>query len=1096
MGDLGEWLTRIGLSEYIAVFEENGVDLRSLGDLSEDDLKELDVKLGHRRLIQRMVADQNPADLSPANAVTVSQSTPPSGEADRRQLTIMFADLVGSTQLSTELEPEDLRELNRQFQEAASAAIEQFGGFVARYMGDGVLAYFGYPQAHEDDAERAVRSALELTERLSSLEVSTSALMRVGIATGQVIVGDIIGDGASQESAVTGETPNLAARLQSVAEPGTLVIDKVTHSIVASAFETAPHTSSLKGFASPVPYWEVVSERKTETRFEARGAPLGTFVGRSHELGLLLERWEAAVTGDGQVALVYGEPGLGKSRLSEELHHRIGQGHAHLRLRYQRSPFHTVSPFYPIVQHLDRAAGIEATNTETERLDKIERMVISGDNEIHALIAELLSVPYESRYPRLQLTAAVQKQRTVQALVGQLLELANDQPVLFVFEDAHWVDPSTHDLIRETIIATADVPVMIVITHRPGWLSGIAEQPRVLTLPLSRLVTRQAAHLAGLVAERSIPDDVIREIVERAEGIPLFVEELTKSMMERGLAPGQVNVPATLQASLTERFDRLGSAKDTAQAAAVIGREFELGMLTDVVERPIEDLTTALGAMVAAGLIHEGGTFGDDRYIWKHALVQDVAYASLLRDQRRALHLRTARALEARRNQGTVVEPALLAHHYRGAGKPGEAARHWLIAAQSSLARAASEEIIAQARNALSDLEELDDATDTSTARSEAHTLIGEAMMGKHGFASREVRESLETALELAREARDLGAEFEALRAAGPLQLSTIGGAGSLESASRMLDISEILADDKKRPISLWTAGTAHFMLGAYKNAEKELESARSLVNDSEYSQVPTTGGADLRIPLCGYLAYALSLSGNIDRAKLIVAEGLRIAETQSHPLTLAWALAVSGRVLIVQGEHSDAEDVLNEAITLCDKHGLLQRKGHALALRGRMFVRSERPDAALPDIEEALKLWRQGGTVFHTTEYLADGASAHLELGNDAIALRWLNEALEVERSVGEMFNSTERLRLLARYQLRHAERKIAAETLENAIALAHQQGAKLLELRAYCDLLREHEFTLQGRSVRQRLSQCVDACVAGGGDTPEILEAHSLLH
>ena len=312
------WLAKIGLSEYVAVFEENGVDLRSLGDLSEDDLKELGVKLGHRRLIQRMVAEQDPADLSPANAVTVSESTSPTGEADRRQLTIMFADLVGSTQLSTELEPEDLRELNRQFQEAASASIEQFGGFVARYMGDGVLAYFGYPQAHEDDAERAVRSALGLTERLLRLKVSTGALMRVGMATGQVIVGDIIGDGASQESAVTGETPNLAARLQSVAEPGTLVIDKVTHSIVASAFETTPHTSSLKGFASPVPYWEVVSERKTETRFEARGAPLGTFVGRSHELGLLLERWGTATTGDGQVALVYGEPGLGKSRLTEE----------------------------------------------------------------------------------------------------------------------------------------------------------------------------------------------------------------------------------------------------------------------------------------------------------------------------------------------------------------------------------------------------------------------------------------------------------------------------------------------------------------------------------------------------------------------------------------------------------------------------------------------------------------------------------------------------------------------------------------------------------------------------------------------------------
>ncbi|MGK0170509.1 MAG: class 3 adenylate cyclase, partial [Gammaproteobacteria bacterium] len=883
MGDLVGWLAKIGLSEYLAVFDENGVDSRSLADLTEDDLKELGVKLGHRRLIQRVVAEQDPADASPAQAVTVPQSIAPSGEADRRQLTIMFADLVGSTKLSTELEPEDLRDIIRQFQAAASAAIERFGGFIARYMGDGVLAYFGYPLAHEDDAERAVLAALELTERLASPDVSTGALMRVGIATGQVIVGDIIGDGASQESAVTGETPNLAARLQSVAEPGTLVIDEVTHSIVASAFETASLTSSLKGFASPVPYWEVISERKSETRFEARGAPLGTFVGRSNELGLLLERWETAATGDGQVALVYGEPGLGKSRLTEELHQRIGQGVAHLRLRYQCSPFHTVSPFYPIVQHLNRAAGIDASNTEQERLDKIEHIVFSGDDETRALFAELLSVPHESRYARLQLTAAVQKQRTVQALIGQLLKTAKDQPVLFVLEDAHWIDPSTHDLIRETITATANFPVMIVITHRPGWVSNIPEQPRVLTLPLSRLVTRQATDLAELVAGRSVPDDVIREIIERAEGIPLFVEELTKSMMERGLAPGQVNVPATLQASLTERFDRLGPAKDTAQAAAVIGREFELGILTDVLEHSSEDVTTALEVMLAAGLIHEG--LGAGTYAWKHALVQDVAYGSLLRDQRCAFHLRAALALEEHRNQGTVVEPALMAHHYRGAGKPSEAAQHWVIAARSSLARAASEEIIVLARNALSDLENLDDETNANAARSEAHTLIGEAMIGRLGFASREVQESLETALGLAREARDLGAEFEALRAGGPVQLSTVGGVASLESASRMLEISEILTDDKKRPIALWMAGSSHFILGAFKNAENELESALTLVNDSEYGQVPTTGGADMRIPLCGYLAFTLSLRSNVDRAKLIVTEGLRIAEALLHPL-------------------------------------------------------------------------------------------------------------------------------------------------------------------------------------------------------------------
>ena len=757
---------------------------------------------------------------------------------------------------------------------------------------------------------------MELTERLSNSNFSDATLVRVGIATGQVIVGDIIGEGASQESAATGETPNLAARLQSVAEPGSLVIDAVTHSIAASAFNTVAHTAVLKGFTAKVPYWVVVAERRTETRFEARGALLGTFVGRNNELGLLLERWETTIAGDGQVALVSGEPGIGKSRLSEELHRRIGQGSLHQRLRYQCSPFHTLSPFYPIVQHLNRAANVLASDTVQERLDKIEHILLSGDDETLALIAELLSVPHESRYPRLQLTAAVQKQRTVHALVAQLLQIARDKPVRFVLEDAHWVDPSTHDLIRETISAAAHVPVMIVITHRPGWDSGIPEQPHVVTLPLSRLVTRQAVDLVSSVAARSIPNDTIVEIVERAEGIPLFIEEL----------------------------------------------------------------------------------------------------------------------------------------------------------------------------------EQLDDGTDTRSLRSQANTLIGEAMMEGRGFASGEVRQALETALALAREARDLEAEFEALRALGPHLLSTTGGAGALSGASRMLEISELLGDEKGRATALDAAGTAHFLLGEQENAEHALESARRLLEGVDYNQFPTKGGADIRIPLYGYLGYVLSLRSKVDRAAVLITKGLSIAREQSHPLTLAWALAVAGRLAVIQGEYGDAERMLDEAIALCGSHGLLQRKGHALALRGRMFVKSGRPKKALPDIEEGLELWRQGGTLFHTTEYLADGAGAHLALGNNKSALEWLNEALEVERSVGEMFNSAERQRLLAQYQLRNGERNLALETLENAIALAHQQGATLLELRAYRDLLSEHELALHGASMRERATSCLVAC-AEGGITPEVVETRTLI-
>jgi predicted ATPase len=1094
MNDLGQWLESHGLGKYLDLFAVNEITFSDLRLLTDEDVKELGLPLGPRRRLLAALEGLRSEAAIPSNDAPAPLAPDPSAVADRRQLTIMFADLVGSTRLSTVLEAEDLRELNRDFQEQARAAIEQFGGFVARYMGDGVLAYFGYPLAHEEDAERAVRAGLELTERLAEMNASTTVLARIGIATGQVIVGDLIGEGASRESAAIGETPNLAARLQGVAEPGSLVIDEVTHSIAAPAFETVAHTSTLKGFSAPIRYWRVVGEGQTETRFDARTSRLGTFVGRSHEVGLLLERWESTTAGEGQVALVSGEPGIGKSRLSEELHRRIGVEQPHTRLRYQCSPFHTLSPFYPIVAHLNHAAALLASDPPSRRLDKIERLFAAGDDEAHALIAELLSIPQDSRYTRLQLTADVQKQRTVRVLVQQLLHLASDRPVLFVLEDAHWVDPSTHDLIREVITATAHAKVMIVITHRPDWHSGIPEQPRLVTIPLSRLVTRQATDLVASVTTHAMPDEVIGEIVERAEGVPLFIEELTRSMMERAPGPGLLDVPATLQASLAERIDRLGADRDMAQAAAVIGREFEPTMLADVLQRDEKELLPALHAMLEIGLIHQKSSVDGERYVWKHALVQDVAYGSLLRDQRRSLHLRTAQVLEARSTESVAIEAALLAHHYRAANQPQKSARYWLMGARTSLARAASEEIIAQASNALSDLEKLHDGSDARVSRSQAYTLIGEAMMASRGFAAREVKEPLETALALARETQDLAAEFEALRALGPHLLSASGGAAALKGASRMLEISGECEEDKMQATSLDAAGTAHFLLGDQRSAETALEAARLLVNRAEYDQFPTKGGADIRIPLHGYLSYVLALRGKVDRSTSIIAEGLDLARQQSHPVALAWALAVSARVCLIRGELTEAERMLDEAIEVCDQHGLLQRKGHALALRGRMLLRSGRAREGLAEIEAGLAHWRQGGTVFHTTEYLADGAEAHLALGNVEAARRWLDEAGAVERSHAEMFNAAERERLLARCQRLDGDRAGALDSLERAASRAREQGAHLFELRACIDLVGAHAQGPQEGAAKERLSMCM-ASWAQGGPVPELQEGRRLL-
>ena len=534
---IATWLDGLGLAQYATVFAENAIDLDILPDVTEADLEKLGVALGHRKRILRAITA-----LTSGNSAQTASAPLPHPEAERRQMTVLFCDLVGSTALAVKLDPEDLRDVTRRFQGSCAAAITQMGGYVARFMGDGLLAYFGYPQAHEDDAERAVRAGLDLVAKVGQLLLPTGDMLqvRVGIATGLVIVGDTVGDESAREQIVVGETPNLAFHLQSVAAPNTTVVAAGTKRLLGDVFvceQLGPF--DLKGLSEPVAAWRVLGERVGESRFAAiRSKKLTRFVGRQNELRQLYGLWKRAKGGKGQVVLLCGEAGIGKSRISKTLLDRIAND-AHVIIRLQCSPYHTNSPFFPIITQHEHAAHFQQLDAPEVKFDKLEALLSQIGPEILAdapLYAALLSIPTDGRYPALELTSRRQKDLTIEALIRQVLTLARTKPVLFVIEDAHWIDPSTLEGANRLIEAAKTAPVLLLVTFRPEFFPPWLDQEHVTLIQLNRLERDKASAMVRDVSGgKEFPAEVLEQIISKTDGVPLFVEELTKMVLESGL---------------------------------------------------------------------------------------------------------------------------------------------------------------------------------------------------------------------------------------------------------------------------------------------------------------------------------------------------------------------------------------------------------------------------------------------------------------------------------------------------------------------------------------------------------------------------------
>jgi predicted ATPase/class 3 adenylate cyclase len=832
--DLERWLHELGLSQYFRAFVDADVDFSVLPDLSDSDLQSLGLSLGHRRRLQRAIAElQTP----PAVIGSVADGSTPATEitaheAERRQLTVFFCDLVGSTELSGRLDPEDLRELTRRYQDGVSGVVVRHGGYVANFLGDGIVAYFGWPRADEDDVSQAVRAGLESVAAVSELVAEGARLeARVGIASGMVVVGDLEAAGRRQEGAVAGETPNLAARLQAVAGPGEVVIGGLTRNLVGAAFVLEELGSqNLKGIPDLVPAWRVLRERQVQSRFDTREGLLTPLIGREQEMELLVERFERAVTGEGQVVLLSGEAGIGKSRLVQILHQRLREV-AHTRVRLQCSPFHTASELYPVIRHLEHAAGFLEGDEPDVKLGKFEvllRQTVEDPAECVALLSPLLSLPVSDRSALAGLEAEHRRSRTLKILVDQLLILARQKPLLLVLEDLHWVDPATLELVTNLVARIADVPILLLITHRPEFQAEWVRHPQVTVLTLNRLSRAQAAEVVRAAGGAALPEEVAALIGRRADGIPLFIEELTRSVIEAGGAFGDSDIPETLQASLLARLDRLGpEAKEVAQIAAVIGREFEIRLLAQVLSKSPEVLMPALRRLVSSQIILPTGSAQEHGYIFRHALLQDSAYQSLLLTRRRQYHRAIARALEQNFRELVEIRPELVAQHFTAAAEADTAIAYWQKAAQRAAGRYANRESVAHLERAV----QLVPAIANESARSQQHLELMLPLAEAQFRASR-FDDAVQTFAGTVRLARMCNSAAGLARAAVGLSeaellmdLEVRQSASLLEEALTVLDKNDAVL--RCRVIS--RLGQAVFYTGAFDRSRSLMREATAL---------------------------------------------------------------------------------------------------------------------------------------------------------------------------------------------------------------------------------------------------------------------------
>jgi class 3 adenylate cyclase/predicted ATPase len=1039
----------------------------------------------------------------------------PQDSAERRQVTVMFSDLVGSTALSARMDPEDLREVISAYQKCVAETVLRLGGFAAKYMGDGVLIYFGYPQAHEDDAERAVRAGLELVAAVGALKTHAPLQTRVGIATGLVVVGDLIGSGASQEQAIVGETPNLAARLQGIAEPNGVVIAESTRKLVGNLFELGDLGSQeLKGIAGPVSAWAALRPASVESRFDALHASgLTELVGRDEELELLLRRWSKAKTGEGQVVLLSGEPGIGKSRLTAALMERLAN-EPHTRSRYFCSPQHTDSALYPIISQMERAAGFTHDDNTQAKLDKLDALLAKSltPPQDAALLADMLSLPNDGRYPTLGLDPQQRRQKTLEALTAQLQALAQAKPVLMIFEDVHWIDPTSLEAVGRTVDRLRTLGVLLIVTYRPEFEPPWIGRPYVTALTLSRLGEREiTAMIDRVTGNKALPRSIRQDIIERTDGVPLFVEEMTKAVLEAesaqrttaAIPSPALAVPASLHASLMARLDRLGPAKEVAQIGSAIGREFSHALLASVVSKPETELRSALNRLTAAGLLFRQGVPPHASYLFKHALVQDAAYGTLLREPRRALHARIAETLESSFGDIAKNQPELLARHYTEAGLIEKAASLWGEAGQRSLERSALVEGIRQFTRALDLIETLPATPALRREQIKLQVALITPLIHVKGYAAPETRAAAEQARLLIERAEALGEApedpllmFSVLYAFWVANFLAFDGDLCRDLAAHFLALAEKQGGIVALMVGHTVMGTTLVFTGEIAESRPHLDQAIALYDPAEHRPLATWFGQDLGVAILAYRVMALWMLGYPETALADAERMLNDARAIGQAGTLMFALLHASRIYLYCGDYVTGNATIDKCIRLAEEKNAAFWKAGAVRLKGGLLVATGKASEAVHAMISARTDWRSSGSTAYAPSAFSILSSAYAVLGQFDEAGRYIAKALTAMVTTKETWCEAEVLRAAGEIALMSPEPDAAkAEAyFERALSVARQQQAKSWELRTAISLARLWRDQGNVQQARELLAP-VYGWFTEGFDTRDLKEAKALL-
>jgi class 3 adenylate cyclase/predicted ATPase len=1109
--DVGDWLRGLGLGQYETAFRDNGVDAVVLPDLTDSDLEKLGVVLGHRKRLLKAIAGLNESAAGSGPSAAVASTAKPDA-AERRQLTVMFCDLVGSTTLAARLDPEDMRGIIGVYHKCCASLIERNGGFVAKYMGDGVLAYFGYPRAHEHDAERAVRAALAIVEAAPKLETSAVAPLRVrvGIATGIVVVGDLLGSGEAQERGVVGDTPNLAARLQGIAAPGGVVISEGTRKLVGDLFELADlGAQDLKGVAGPTRAWAALRPSAQESRFEAlHAAGMTALVGREEEIELLLRRWTSAKAAEGQVVLLSGEAGVGKSRLAAALLERLA-GEPHVRMRYFCSPQHTDSALYPIIGHMERAAALSREDDPKTRLDKLDALLAKSSTspEDAALLADMLSLPNDGRYPTRELAPQQRRQKTMEALIGQIEAIAGKTPVLMIFEDAHWTDPSSLETFGRLVDKIDRLRVLLFVSFRPEFAAPWIGRPHVTALTINRLAPREVMALIDRVAsDNLLAANVRQDIVERADGIPLFVEEMTKAALEaenEGAATRTIAavpspalaVPASLHASLMARLDRLGPAKAIAQIGAAIGREFSHALLAPVARLPEPELAAALDRLLQSGLLFRQGAPPHATYLFKHALVQDAAYGTLLREPRRALHARIAEVLESQFPDVVETQPQLLARHLTAAGVTGRAVEYWFRAGERATKRSANHEAVAHLRAALQLLEQISDTTERAAWELRILIALGPPLFITTRSAAPEIASVYSRARELAEQTGHSAELFQALWGLWMNRAMAGDTDGAAPLVDQLFALAQHQAGDELVLQAHHAAWTKAWLQGDLSTAMRSLEAGLPIYRSEAHARHALVyGGHDPGVCGHGTRGWISALLGRLEQALLEGNKTLSLGRSLSHHGSLALAYYLACEVHYLRRDAAALSSLADEMLPFVTDHGSPLSVANATIFQGWALIANGAIEDGVSRLRAGLMRWRPSGSIVYAPYRLSQVADGLLLADKTDEAKEVLAEAAAIVREKRGHWSAPEIERLTGIALSRPSDSEQGEQHLRRALVMASESGLRLTELRAATNLARLRRD--QGRRAEAHdLLSPVYGWFTEGFDTLDLKEAKALL-